>query len=207
MRNALAYSEACERNKQPILEVLGTVLPASGRVLEIGSGTGQHVVHFARALPRIEWQPSDRKEYLADLAQRLEREGAPNIQPALELDVGASWPDGPFAAVYSANTAHIMSWGEVRDMFEGVGRVLAPGGVFCLYGPFNEDGAFTAPSNAAFDHQLRQRDPHMGLRDLRDLESLARAHRMTRVNRFMLPANNQLLVFARATGGGPGRTT
>lgn len=197
MTGSLAFSEACERNRQPILDALRTVLPAHGRVLEIGSGTGQHVVFFAAALRDLEWQPSDRAENLPDLRRRLQVEGGPNVRPAIELDVLGPWPDGPFEAVYSSNTAHIMSWNEVCAMFAGVRRVLAPGGVFCLYGPFNEFGAFTAPSNAAFDSDLRSRDPQMGLRDIQDLESQARERQMMLVERFAMPANNQLLVFSR----------
>lgn len=197
MNSALAFSEACERNKQPILEALREVLPARGRVLEIGSGTGQHVVHFARELPALDWQPSDRGDFLGDLERRLEAEGEPNVAPPLELDVTGPWPEGPFQAVYAANTAHIMSWDEVVRMFDGVARVLEPVGPFCLYGPFNENGAFTAPSNAAFDRQLRQRDPAMGLRDIADLESLGSDRHMHLTRRFSLPANNQLLVFER----------
>lgn len=196
MNASLVFSEACERNKQPILEALRAVLPARGCVLEIGSGTGQHVVHFARFLPGLDWQPSDRPDGLPDLRRRLRAEGGQNIRPPLELDVGGIWPAGPFEAAYSANTAHIMSWPEVCQMFAGVGRVLVPAGVFCLYGPFNEIGAFTAPSNAAFDRQLRQQDPSMGLRDVAELETLARDQQMALAKRFEMPANNQLLVFS-----------
>ncbi len=196
MNQPMPFSEACERNREPILAVLAEVLPARGRVLEIGSCTGQHVVHFARSLPGVQWQPTDRSEYLQGLANRLEAEGGPNVLPPLELDVAGTWPQGPFEAVYSANTAHIMSWPEVKCMFEGVARVLSSGGVFCLYGPFNENGAATAPSNAAFDRQLRRRDPAMGLRDLADLETLGRELQLSLQQRFAMPANNQILVFA-----------
>lgn len=197
MSRALPFAEACERNKQPILDVLRQVLPGSGKVLEIGSGTGQHVVHFARALPDLEWQPSDRAEALPGLSLRLEVEGRDNIRPPLELDVAERWPAGPFDAVYSANTAHIMGWLEVCRMFEGVGRILVAGGVFCLYGPFNENGSFTAPSNEAFDRQLRLRAAHMGLRDIADLDALARQNQLALVEQFAMPANNRLLAFRK----------
>ncbi len=193
----LPFAEASERNKQPILEALMEVFPDSGRVLEIGSCTGQHVVHFAPAFPGLSWQPSDCAEYLEELTARIRQEGAPNILDAFELDVTGTWPDSGFDAVYSSNTAHIMNWQAVRAMFAGIGRVLSPGGVFCLYGPFNENGQFTTASNEEFDRGLRARDPSMGIREREALDSLARSHRMKRVRQFRLPANNSLLVFKK----------
>lgn len=191
----LPFSPACEKNKAPILEVLERVLPASGTVLEIGSGTGQHVVHFSARLPLLKWQPSDRRDYLPGLQQRLKMEGGINIYQPILLDVLKEWPAGPFDAVYSANTAHIMSWEAVCAMFTGVARRLSQGGVFCLYGPFNEGGEFTAPSNAAFDQQLRREDSRMGVRDIGALETLASGQQMLLTQRNAMPANNQLLVF------------
>jgi hypothetical protein len=196
----LPFAPACERNKQPILEALQQVLPNSGTVLEIGSGTGQHVVHFAAHLPELQWQPSDRPEYLSGLRLRLQVEGSVNIHSPIMLDVLEEWPDQVFEAVFSANTAHIMGWPAVCAMFAGVAPRLVMGGVFCLYGPFNEDGKFTAPSNAAFDAQLRRESPQMGLRDVEALESLAFDRQMSLKHRFQLPANNQLLVFRKNTG-------
>jgi SAM-dependent methyltransferase len=197
LSRALPFAEACERNKQPILDVLRQVLPGRGKVLEIGSGTGQHVVHFARALPGLEWQPSDRAEVLPGLSLRFEAEGRDNIRMPLELDVAERWPPGPFDAVYSANTAHIMGWPEVCRMLEGIGRILVAGGIFCLYGPFNENGMFTAPSNEAFDRELRLRAAHMGLRDIADLDALARNNQLAFVQQFAMPANNRVLVFRK----------
>lgn len=191
----LPYAEACERNKAPILDALRPRLPRRGHVLEIGSGTGQHVVHFAPQFGRLSWQPSERAELLPGLNARIRLEGGTNVLPAIELDVRGAWPDREYAAAYSANTAHIMGWPEVCAMFAGVGRRLAPGGVFCLYGPFNVGGNYTAPSNAAFDRQLQARDPAMGLRDTDALDSLAREHQMELEERVPLPANNQLLLF------------
>ena len=194
----LPFAPACERNKQAIWEVLEQVLPASGTVLEIGSGTGQHVVHFAAQSPELQWQPSDRREYLPGLRLRLQHEGGSNILPPVMLDVLENWPEQVFDAVYSANTAHIMGWPAVCAMFQGVARRLIKGGVFCLYGPFNENGAFTAPSNAAFDAQLKSQDPEMGLRDIEALESLALEQHISLERRFQMPANNQLLVFRKS---------
>ncbi len=191
----LPFAAACERNKKPIFAVLQEVLPEKGTVLEIGSGTGQHVVFFAPQQPKLHWQPSDRKEYLPGLSRRLAAEGCSNILPLIELDVMQSWPAQNFAAVYSANTAHIMDWQAVCAMFKGVSQRLLPGGPFCLYGPFNERGTFTAPSNAAFDAQLKCENPAMGIRDIEALESLASSQQMQLERRFSLPANNQLLLF------------
>ena len=193
----LPFAEACERNKQPILDVLGRVLPADGRILEIGSGTGQHVVFFAPRFPCLLWQPSDCRENLDGISRRIEQEGGENTLSPIELNVLDQWPERVFDAAFSANTAHIMAWEAVCAMFAGLERHLAPGCVFCLYGPFNEGGRFTASSNQEFDRQLRARTPHMGLRDIDALESLAESHQMSLELRYAMPANNQLLVFRR----------
>jgi SAM-dependent methyltransferase len=192
----LPYSEAAGRNKCPILEQLSRLLPSRGHLLEIGSGTGQHAAHFAPAYPRLTWQPTEQREHLEGLNARLRLEGTPNILPAIELDVLGIWPDRQFAAAYSANTAHIMPWPAVRAMFAGIGPRLVPDGLFCLYGPFNVGGCFTAASNEEFDRQLRARDPAMGLRDLEALAALAGEHKMKLMQSLQLPANNQLLVFS-----------
>jgi len=196
----LPFSEACERNREPILEALGQVFPARGRVLEIGSCTGQHLVFFAPSFPEICWQPSDQLEYLEGLSARIRLEGSPNILEVIELDVTKEWPGQAFDAVYSSNTAHIMSWESVCAMFTGVGDCLLPGGVFCLYGPFNEGGRFTSASNEEFDRSLRARDPAQGIRDLEALESLALGQQMKLQQQFRLPANNCLLVFQKSAG-------
>jgi SAM-dependent methyltransferase len=197
MNTELPFAEACERNKEPILDALLQELPVQGRALEIGSGTGQHLVWFAPRLSGLVWQPSDRKEYLEGLNARLRLENAGNILPVLELDVLDAWPEQQYDVVYSSNTAHIMSWEAVCAMFAGVGERLLPGGVFCLYGPFNVNGEYTAESNAEFDVHLRQRDPDMGLRDIAALDTLAHRHNMMLRGRRQLPANNQLLIFRK----------
>lgn len=198
----LPFAEACERNKGPILEALRPLLPARGLVLEVASGTGQHVVHFAPRFERLSWQPTERRENLAGLNARIRQEAPAQVLPAIELDVFGAWPDHRYAAAYSANSAHILSWAGVCAMFAGVGARLAPGGVFALYGPFNVGGAFTAPGNERFDAQLREQDPEMGLRDIADLDAMAREHHMLLEQRLALPANNQLLAFR---GRRPGR--
>jgi SAM-dependent methyltransferase len=193
----LPFSDACERNKGPILDVLREILPERGRVLEIGSGTGQHIVFFAKEFPGLEWQASDCKEYLPGLSARLSQEGGENTLPAIELDVLATWPNRVFDVVYSANTAHIMGWNAVCAMFAGLESHLDPDGMFCLYGPFNHGGSFTSPSNELFDHQLRSRSAEMGLRDIKALESLASSHMISLKSQHAMPANNRILVFRR----------
>jgi len=198
--SCLQFSDACERNKEPILEALHRVFPGRGKVLEIGSCTGQHLVFFAPAFPGLTWQPSDREEHLEGLSERIRQQGSPNILQAIELDVMKAWPGQCFDAIYSSNTAHIMGWEPVCAMFEGVGESLLPGGVFCLYGPFNEGGKFISASNEEFDRSLRVRDPAMGIRDLEALDSLAHRHQMKLKQQFRLPANNCLLVFHKEEG-------
>ena len=201
MNEPLPFSEACERNKGPILEVLQENLPRRGFILEIGSGTGQHAVFFAESLTTFKWQPSDVPENLPALTERIEQEGGDNIQSPLAIDVVredlSTWPDRILTAAFSANTAHIMSWEMVRAMFASLGEKLKPRGVFILYGPFNVGGQYTSDSNRAFDLQLRSRDPEMGLRDVRALETLAGKHDMTLKESVDLPANNKCLVFVK----------
>jgi len=196
----IPFSEACERNKDPILGVLRQVFPEQGDVLEIGSCTGQHAVFFAEAFPGLTWQPSDQKEYLAGLCRRIRLKAPANVLRPIELDVNGIWPARLFQAVFSANTAHIMHWASVCAMFAGVGSTLQQSGPFCLYGPFNEGGRFTSLSNEQFDHGLRQRDPGMGIRDIGALTSLAAGHGLVLTRQFRLPANNSLLVFHKARG-------
>jgi SAM-dependent methyltransferase len=195
----LAHSDACERNKQPILEVLRGAFGACRSVLEIGSGTGQHAVHFARHLPHLTWQPSERPGELAALAERIRVEGPPNLRPAIELDVRRQpWRAGTFDAVFSANTLHIMDLDAVGDFFRGVGAVLGPAGVLCVYGPFRYRGAYTSDSNAKFDRFLRARDPASGIRDYETLERLAAGVGLELAADHAMPANNQTLVWRRA---------
>ncbi|MDE2136553.1 MAG: DUF938 domain-containing protein [Gammaproteobacteria bacterium] len=194
----LAFSEACERNQGPILEVLTGALAASRAVLEIGSGTGQHAVHFARHLPHLKWQPTERAAGLAALDARIALEGPPNLAAALELDVRAQpWPVAFCDAVFSANTLHIMAWEAVEDFFRGVGRVLAAPGVLCVYGPFRYRGAYTSDSNAEFDRLLRGRDAASGIRDFEALVRLAGAQGLELSADHAMPANNRTLVWRR----------
>jgi cyclopropane fatty-acyl-phospholipid synthase-like methyltransferase len=194
----LPFSAACERNKDPILEVLRIRFAGSTQVLEIGSGTGQHAVHFARALMHLTWHPTEQLAYLADLAERVKLEGPHNLRAATLLDVRqAVWPVRNVDAAFTANTLHIMSWAEVTALFAGLGAVLAPGGVLCVYGPFRYAGRYTSDSNQEFDRMLQERDPLSGLRDIQAINSLAEQYGLRLDADHDLPANNRLLVFAK----------
>lgn len=196
MTAALPWSEACERNKGPILEVLRETFADRRCVIEIGSGTGQHAVHFARHLPQVTWQPTDRGEHLDGLAARIAAEGPPNLMVPLELDVlREPWPSAMGDAVFSANTLHIMSWRAVEALFAGLRRVLVEDGVLAIYGPFKYRGDYTTASNAAFDAMLRERDPESGLRDFEAVNALAAAAGLELQADHAMPANNQLLVW------------
>jgi cyclopropane fatty-acyl-phospholipid synthase-like methyltransferase len=195
---ACPSSAASERNKRPILEVLREEFKDRRRVLEIGSGTGQHAVFFAAELPWLVWQTSDLRENHPGIRAWLEDARLDNVQPPLELDVDRFDAASVTAdAVFSANTAHIMGPESVENMINLVGRLLPEGGVFCLYGPFNFDGEYTSESNAAFDASLRQRSPSMGIRDLAWLEQLAEDVGMARERLYAMPANNYVVVWRK----------
>jgi SAM-dependent methyltransferase len=201
-------SPAAERNKGPILEVLRGVLPPAGTVLEIASGTGQHVVHFAAALPGLTWQPSDPDpERSAAIAARVAGAGLPNVRAPLALDVHeARWPvTAPVAAVVCINMIHIAPATATGALIAGARRALDPAGarVLYLYGPYRQGGRHTAPSNAAFDESLRARDPAWGVRDLDEVTALAAAAGFRRTAVVPMPANNLSVVFSLAPGAGP----
>jgi SAM-dependent methyltransferase len=198
-RTMKPYSESCERNRQPILSVLKRVFAKARTVLEIGSGTGQHAAYFAPELPHLVWQPSDVAEHLSGITLWIDECAAPNLRAPIELDVDKPWPAVAADAVFAANVCHIMSWPQVEHMFEGVGRVLASGGVFALYGPFNYGGRYTSESNARFDAMLRARDPASGLRDFKALVALARRSGLVMAEDNPMPANNRTLVWRSST--------
>jgi cyclopropane fatty-acyl-phospholipid synthase-like methyltransferase len=192
------HSEACERNRDPILKVLQQWLQSPGTVLEIGAGTGQHAAYFAQHLPHLTWIPTDREENLAGIAQWVADAGAANLRQPLKLDVAsAEWPVTEAHYVFTANTAHIMSWAQVESMFAGVGQRLVQNGLFCLYGPVNREGEFTSESNRAFDSMLRARDPLMGIRDDRALIALGQRCALTLVADNPMPACNRLLIWSK----------
>ena len=197
----LPYSAACERNKDPILEVLRIRFADRTQVLEIGSGTGQHAVYFAAALAHLTWHPTEQLAYLTDLAERVKLEGPHNLRPPTLLDVRqAVWPLRSVDAMFTANTLHIMSWPEVVALYRGLGGVLAPGGVFCVYGPFRYEGRYTSDSNREFDRMLQERDPNSGLRDIREVTTLAEEYGLRLDADHDLPANNRLLIFTKEPG-------
>lgn len=197
----LTSSEACERNKGPILAVLGAELAANHRVLEIGSGTGQHAVHFAAHLPHLMWQPSELRENVPQLAERIRLEGPPNVVAPIALDVrDVPWPKVEADVIFSANTLHIMSWDDVQQFFRGAGAVLgSDDAVLCVYGPFRYGGRHTSDSNAEFDAYLKARDPRSGIRDFEALERLAHAQHLALTADHPMPANNRTLVWRRRT--------
>jgi len=195
----LSLSEACERNKGPILAVLAAELGYCASVLEIGSGTGQHAVYFATHLPRLTWQPSETREQLPLLAARVRLEGPANLRAPIELDVRSQpWPVSQVDALFSANTLHIMAWDAVREFFRGAATVLRSPGVLCVYGPMRYRGAYTSASNAEFDKYLKARDPASGIRDFEALDELARAAGLALHADHPMPANNQTLVWRTA---------
>jgi SAM-dependent methyltransferase len=197
----LPVSDACERNKEPILAVLRVWFSDRVHVLEIGSGTGQHAVHFARHLPHLCWHPTEQLSYVPDLAARVRLEGGANLRPPTVLDVRqAVWPARSVDAVFTANTLHIMSWTAVGALYRGVAEVLVAGGVLCIYGPFRYGGKYTSASNREFDLMLQQRDPLSGIRDIEALSGLAAPYGLSLVADHDLPANNRLLVFRKEPG-------
>jgi SAM-dependent methyltransferase len=198
------HAPAAERNREPILGVLRRVLPPRGIVLEIASGTGQHVAHFAAALPALVFQPSDRHDRdFASITAWCADGGVQNVRDPLVLDVTADpWPHaiGTVDAVFNANMIHIAPWEACLGLLRGAGAHLAPGGVLVTYGPYTLGGVHTAPSNEAFDLDLRARDPRWGVRNLDDVVRVAAAHGLVLEERVAMPANNFTVVFRRASG-------
>lgn len=194
------FAESCVENRQPLLTVFRQLLRGRERLLEIGSGTGQHAVYLAPQFPGLRWQTSDRSENHPGIRQWLADEGTENTLMPLVLDVlQAQWPLEPASmdVVYSANTAHIMGWDGVEAMFGGVAEVLQPGGLFLLYGPFRYRGRYTTEGNARFDQWLKSRDPQSGIRDIEALQSLAEATGLKLHRDFAMPANNRMLAWLK----------
>jgi SAM-dependent methyltransferase len=190
------YAEYAARNAAPILEILEREFSSASRVLEIGSGTGQHAVAFAAAMDHLHWQTSDLDENHAGIRAWVDDSGIDNIAPPLSMDVrDAEVENDIYDAVFSSNTAHIMGIDAVEKMFSLVGAALRPGGVFCLYGPFRQGGEFNTMSNADFDANLRQRDVVMGIRDIEKLDEFALAVGLQRVRFYAVPSNNNVAVW------------
>ena len=194
----MKHSEACERNKGPILEILEVHFRERYKILEIGSGTGQHAVYFANTLSHLTWQTSDLNENLPDLKERISSEGGPNVELPLELDVTVHpWPVEKADGVFTANTLHIMPWAFVPDFFAGTGKVLRDGGVLCIYGPFKYKGHFTSDSNKDFDGWLKSKNSKSGIRDFEEVDKLASGQGFNLVSDYSMPANNQLIVWEK----------
>lgn len=207
------FSPASARNRDPILEVLRTHFAERQHVLEIGAGTGQHAVHFAAAMPWLQWQASDHPDHLPGMRQWLDEAALPNTPPPVALQavltptVGlAPLPTLPvlsngqsgFDAIYSANTLHIMGWSQVQALFAGLSAVMAPDAVVAIYGPFNREGHFTSDSNRAFDAMLRARDAASGIRDAEAVDALAASVGLQLIDDVALPANNHCRVWQRS---------
>jgi hypothetical protein len=198
--DARRHAPAALRNRDAILAVLAEELPADGTVLEVASGSGEHAVHFAAALQRLRWQPSDPDDdALASVDAWVAATGVSNVAPALKLDAGASqWPALEADAIFCANMVHIAPWQAAQGLFAWAGRLLAPGAPLILYGPFTEVDVPTSESNLAFDASLKARDPRWGLRAVAALDTLASAAGLIRTRRAVMPANNLSLVWRRA---------
>lgn len=200
--NDKPFAPATERNSQPILDVLRTEFARASSILEIGSGTGQHAVFFGSELAHSTWQTSDVAANHAGIQSWLHESALPNVLQPLALDVLVDDPPAEtYDGVFSANTAHIMSYAAVEKMFAIVGNVLLDGGSFILYGPFRQNGKFNATSNADFHRSLRQRDPAMGIRHIEDLDELAAQGGMERVRLYAVPANNHIAVWRKRKEG------
>tara|TARA_R110002051_G_scaffold68231_2_gene122931 strand:- start:3586 stop:4236 length:651 start_codon:yes stop_codon:yes gene_type:complete len=197
------FSQACENNKQPILDILQQELQGFNHVLEVGSGTGQHSVYFAPRLAHLTWQTSDVLAHHATINAWHTAYPVPNLYAPLAFDLAVdSLPmslagNQSYNAVFTANTLHIISWSLVEKLFELVGNALPINGKLIVYGPFNENGHYTSAGNQQFDSSLRQRDPKSAIRHLEDIVALAKTHQLELFDKYAMPANNQLLVFQK----------
>ncbi len=197
------FAPSCERNREPILRVLTTVFDASRAVLEIGSGTGQHAVFFAENLPHLHWYPSDLEANHAGIRAWIRDARLSNVSEPLVLDVaGSHWTTPPVDAVFTANTLHIIAWPLGQRLIREVGALLPPGGLFCVYGPFNYGGQYTSASNAQFDIWLKNRDEASAIRDFEDVVAEAEQAGLMLAHDFEMPANNRILQFRKVLMAG-----
>jgi len=198
MNDARQFAPATQRNREPILVVLQKELPASGLVLEIASGTGEHAMHFSQGLPGLSWQPSDPSAGArASIAAWREAEGSTNLLAPIALDAAAQWPVEAADAIVCINMTHISPWEATEGLMRGAGRILPPGGPLYLYGPYLRSGYRLEPSNAAFDESLKSRDPCWGLRELDAVTELAAAHDLDLARVLDMPANNLSVIFRK----------
>lgn len=193
-----SFSQACENNKKPILQIIKTIFLESTTVWEIGSGTGQHACYFAHHLPHLNWQPTDKKENLEGINCWIKEAGLTNLHNCQALNVTDNqWPCQSIDALFTANTLHIMHWQEVECFFSGLANCLTEQATVCIYGPFNYNGQYTSDSNKQFNLWLKARDPQSGIRDFEAIETLAKSAKLMIKNDFSMPANNHLLVFQK----------
>ncbi len=193
------YSESCEQNKAPILEILKQVFHDSKDTFEVGSGTGQHAVYFAKHLSHLTWHPSDLKENLLSIQAWLQEASLDNVKPPIEFDVLSPPVDlGKFDTVFTANSLHIMSWSMVEAFFQVVSNLLDQQGKLLIYGPFSYRGEHTSFSNERFDLYLKQRNPNSGVRDFVDIEQLAKDQGLELVEDYAMPANNRSLLWQKS---------
>jgi hypothetical protein len=189
------FSQTCENNKDPILQVIRTVFCQPTTVWEIGSGTGQHAYYFASHLPHIEWQPTDRSENIPGICLWQEQAQLTNLKSPLMLDVtDAAWPCTTIDALFTSNTLHIMSWTEVQLFFDHLTRYLSPKALMCIYGPFNYNGTYTSNSNASFDQWLKCQNTSSGIKDFEEIVFLLTSKDFSLLQDIAMPANNRLLV-------------
>jgi len=192
------YSDSCDQNRDPILDVIQPLLEDKKSVLEVGSGTGQHAVYFAQNMPHLVWQTSDQSTYHQGINLWIEDAKLENTPPPIALNVSTNkWPEQKFDVVFSANAVHIMAWENVVDFFHYAPKCLDSDGLFILYGPFNYNQQYTSESNARFDIWLKQRDPNSAIRDFERLDELANEAGLVLQNDYSLPANNRILVWKK----------
>ena len=191
------YSKACENNKEPILAILKSAFSNVSNVLEIGSGSGQHAVHFAPALPHLVWQTSDVVRNHQGMMAWLNAFPADNLLPPLALDLNDEWQIARYDAIFTANTLHIVNQSLVTSFFDKTAKHLNVGGKLCIYGPFNYAGKFTSESNAEFDNWLKIKSPECGIRDFEWICELANEAQLELVKDHEMPANNRLLEFIK----------
>ena len=198
MIDRLPYAEACEQNKDPILQVLREQFTEPLTVLEIGSGTGQHAVYFTEQMPHLRWQPTDRAEYLAGISSWIEHAQSSSVLPPIELDVSEKeWQIKTASGIFCSNAIHIMSWNHVIALFGGVKLIAEKGAKLVMYGPFNYGNEYTSESNRQFDTMLRSRDPLSGIRNFEDVDELANAAGFSLLKDYAMPANNRTIVWQK----------
>lgn len=196
--NSKPYSESCDQNRNPIFEVIEPLFQDCKSILEIGSGTGQHAIYFAKNMPHLIWQCSDQIEYHQGIKLWLDEASLANTPPPIPLNVSKdNWPEQNFDAVFSANAVHIMSWKNVTDLIENACKLLNHNGLLVLYGPFNYNNAYTSESNARFDIWLKERDPKSAIRNFEDIDTLAKNFAMQLISDVEMPANNRILCWQK----------